>query len=160
MTLVDNSRLVLPQVVAANYLGDHKAIVKISKEETYIHLDDVRFIQQYYADGCMGKLVIPSLVGYVLMRHCKRSPWSTIYYAGVTRSERGKGYGRRLFDWVVSQTPHQEIRLGVIEGANEALQFWKHLGFTPTPKEFTITKGGLKVYQLRLELDKRSQYAR
>lgn len=137
---------------------DHKTLVKISRQSPYTKgFSDVRYVQEYYTNGWVGKLEVAknqskSILGFVLVRHCKREPWTTIYYAAVAQEERGKGLGVSLLDWVERETPHQQIRLGVDEANVGAERFWLRQGFKPCDVAYRLSKHGLRINQFYKEI--------
>lgn len=79
-------------------------------------------------------------VGFMVVRHCTRNPWTSLYYIGVHPDYRGKGYGEELVWWLINDSPHRRIRL-VCEVENEASNlFYKAMGFELQGQ--STTKGG------------------
>lgn len=133
---------------------EHKTLAKISRESPHTRgFCDVRYIQEYYDRGWVGVAEQKGadgrweVVGFTLVRHCLRKPWTSVYYVAVSSDLRGLGIGVKLFDWVVRTTPHPTLKLGVDENNEGAKRFWTRLGFTPCSPEFTVAKAGNRIYQ-------------
>lgn len=145
-------------VVAASYSDDHKSLIRLSRQTPYTKsFCDVRYPQEYYDRGEVGKLVAVSdqsarPVGFVLTRRCKTRPYTSIYYLLVDEQLRGLGLGGKLLKWVQATSPWPELRLGVDEHNEAGRRFWEREGFVPADPPFTETKHGLKILQMRRSL--------
>ena len=127
---------------------DHKEILKLSRQSPYTKtFGDVRFVQEYYTKGWIFKASQGGkIVGFACIRHCVRSPYTTIYYLGVSDSYQGRGVGRRIEREVEKSSPHEEIRLGVEEENESGQEFWRRLGFVVSGK-VTTTKSGKQIHE-------------
>lgn len=132
---------------------DHKEIIKLSKLSRFTKgFADVRYIQEYYSNGWVGKATVSTeLVGFVCLRHCIKRPWTTIYYLGVVPSLARTGIGSRLVDWVWNTSPHPSLRLGIEATNADGLAFWTRQGFIPCEHLFTVTKNGTRIYQFECQ---------
>jgi ribosomal protein S18 acetylase RimI-like enzyme len=144
------------KVVAADYDADHKTIVRLARQSPFTRSLSVRYIDTYYHRGEVGKLVRYSglsndweTVGFILVRHCVRRPYTSVYYVVVDEQHRGRGLGGRLLDWAEGQSPWTETRLGVDERNDGARRYWERLGFVPADPSVTVSKKGLRLLQLK-----------
>lgn len=79
-------------------------------------------------------------VGFLVVRHCVRNPWTSLYYIGVHPDHRGKGYGEELIWWLMDDSPHDRIRL-VCETTNvKSNEFYKIVGFSH--RGVSVSKSG------------------
>lgn len=134
------------RIVAANY-SDHKELLKLARQSPYTKgFADVRYVQEYYERDWI--LRTWNMAAFACIRHCVRSPWTTIYYLGVAPEARGKGLGAAMVREISLRTPHGELRCGVDEANLEGQAFWKAMGFRRFGLATTNKKGG-RIIQLR-----------
>lgn len=76
----------------------------------------------------------------------------------VTEAHEGKGYGRQVFQHLLSVAQQRRecsrLRLGVLERNERAHQFWRNMGFAPTGEikfhDVGRTQDKVLLYELRL----------
>lgn len=154
----------ISNIVGNADVQDHKGITKLSKSSPFTKgFGDIRFIQEYYTKGWVFKCNrLGVLAGFLILRHCTRQPWTTIYYAGVDPGCRRKGIGVSLLDYVEKTTPHSQIRLGVEEINKEGILFWKANGFEELMQDgvavTTSNKAGITILQMVKRSDKETRH--
>lgn len=127
-------------------ISQHKDLVRLSKTSPFTKtFCDVRYIAEYYQRGWIG--VTDCGQGFICLRHCSRSTWTTIYYVTVAPEARGKGLGQQLVAWAERDSPHGELRCGVEKENIDARLFWARQGFQQ--HDVTISKHGVVILQLR-----------
>ena len=70
----------------------------------------------------------------------------------LLRSVQGLGLGRRLMEAVLAVLPHREVILHVLEGNTRAIQFYEHMGFSPTCRTVRQETAGGAMVELEMLL--------
>ncbi len=65
-------------------------------------------------------------IGYGVIRFNDKKYWLT---GGIIQKERGKGFGKILFQKLIERTPSNEVWLDVLETNQIAYRLYKKLGF-------------------------------
>ncbi len=66
------------------------------------------------------------ILGYGLIRKVSNKSWIT---GGLLKSERGKGFGKILFDSLIGEVPSSEVWLEVLASNAPARKIYEELGF-------------------------------
>lgn len=109
----------------------------------------IRGLQDYYDRQWVGILWTDTKpVGFWVVRHGKRQPWTTIHEIGVVPEEQRKGYGERMVMHLFDTSLHKRIRL-VCDARNEGgLKFYDRLGFRVLGER--LNKAGETIVDLEL----------
>ncbi len=67
-------------------------------------------------------------IGYGVIKKSNEKYWLT---GGLLKKDRGQGYGRKLFQLLINNTPGKEIWLSVLESNSVASGLYEKLGFKP-----------------------------
>ena len=71
------------------------------------------------------------IIGYLWMENLKKKPISRIYEICSAR----KGLGRKLIEKAVRERVHQTLQLYVVDYNENAISFYKHMGFVEVERE-------------------------
>lgn len=109
--------------------AEKKAIHAIAKLSPYTKKwADVYYLQQYFEREAIGVCYIGfDMAGFIMLHHCVKRPYSSVYYAGVKVPRCG--IGTALMEWAWQRSPHTEYRLTVDADNTVAQQFWARCGF-------------------------------
>lgn len=106
-------------------------------------------IEEHYQKEHVGVAVDKNkIIGFVLVNHLKRKPYSSIYYMGVDKENKMGGVGRALVKWALNSSPWKALQLICEEANVEGSRFYPAVGFKEIEKG-TVGKG--RVYT-RFEL--------
>lgn len=127
-------------IIAQAQETDHDALVKLAKKSTYTKDFSNRvmfstpaayekgWILKAVSHGHSG-LLDGTILGMICIRSKVREPKTVVYFLIVDETARGLGIGKALIEAAQEAGEHRTVELNVMKGNNDALEFYKKLGF-------------------------------
>ena len=120
-------------------------------------LEKCRALSQAYPGPRLAVLDSGQVVGFACYEReardfTNRAGMSEISALYLLRSHQGQGNGRRLMEACLAMLPHKQVILYVLKGNEQAIGFYRHMGFSLTGRELRQETGFGEIVELEMLL--------